>query len=289
MKAETSQIFAPRFGHDLNDAKRVVILSDIQIPFQDQPVLELVYRFIDLWQPDTLIINGDLVDFYSLSQFDKDPLKVDRVVEEVTGVANFFERTKIVQNRIWLGGNHEDRWRKTLWKMQQFGPGAKAVLQALVNAAEATEDADAAFRFIFSTKKMDVTYWPYGHYMILAHNNLVVTHGFRLSQHSAYSAKMHIERLGRSVIVGHTHRQGVYRNSNLRGTHGAWENGCLCRLDPDYVQFPNWQQGFSIVTIEQEQFYVEQVPILPGPSIKYSDWETIRAAGIDQENQTVQT
>ena len=43
----------------------------------------------------------------------------------------------------------------------------------------------------------------------------------------------------------------------------AYENGCLCRLDPKYVQFPDWQQGFSVVHVDEGGFFnVQQIPIL---------------------------
>ena len=38
---------------------------------------------------------------------------------------------------------------------------------------------------------------------------------------------------------------------------------CLCRLDPEYAQDPDWQQGFSVVHVEDNGFYhVQQIPIL---------------------------
>lgn len=258
-------------GHPII-GKKILVVSDLQIPFHDPEVIPLVYAFARRWKPDTLIVNGDLTDCYDLSDYDKNPLNVNRLQLEIEGVAEFFGHLRAIPQKIWLGGNHEYRWKRILWRLQNYGPGVNELLKALMNAAEVGEDADAAFRFAFGTKAAGVTYWPYGDYISLAENNLIVTHGFRLSQHSGYSARMHYDRLGRSVIIGHSHRMASYRVTNLRGTHGAWENGCLCRLDPEYLSFPNWQQGFSIVTIDGPMFHVEQIPILPGPSILYSGW-----------------
>lgn len=272
MKARALDLIAQKLEHPVH-ASRVLVVSDVQLPFGDIPVLNLVYEFSSRWKPDLLLVDGDLTDCYSLSDFDKDPSKVSRLQEEISQTADFFSHFPM--RKVWLGGNHEDRWRKILWRVQNYGPGVNEMLRALLSAAEVGSDADSAFRYAFGTKKARVEYWPYGHYVTLAENNLIVTHGFKLSSYSAYTARAHLDRLGKSVIIGHTHRQGVYRNSNLRGTHGAWENGCLCRLDPEFVQFPNWQQGFSMVSVEGNQFYVEQIPILPGPSIKYNGW-TIR-------------
>ena len=44
------------------------------------------------------------------------------------------------------------------------------------------------------------------------------------------------------------------------------ENGCLCRLDPDYMEDPDWQQGFTIAYVDREnqRFHLEQLPIING-------------------------
>jgi hypothetical protein len=57
-------------------------------------------------------------------------------------------------------------------------------------------------------------------------------------------------RLGTSVLIGHTHRAGVFHRTNRLGDHAAYENGCLCRLDGlGYANFPDWQQAFSVVDV----------------------------------------
>ena len=64
-------------------------------------------------------------------------------------------------------------------------------------------------------------------------------------------------------MIGHTHRLGIYYRTNAKGTHAAYENGCLCRLDPEYVQDPDWQQGLSVVRVGEKGFFnVQQVPII---------------------------
>jgi hypothetical protein len=63
--------------------------------------------------------------------------------------------------------------------------------------------------------------------------------------------------------VGHSHRLGVYYQTNVRGVHASYENGCLCDLKPEYVNYPNWQQGFSVVSVDDGGWFnVQQIPIL---------------------------
>jgi hypothetical protein len=64
-------------------------------------------------------------------------------------------------------------------------------------------------------------------------------------------------------MIGHTHRLGIYYRTNASGTYAAYENGCLCRLDPEYAICPDWQQGFSVIHVEANgYFHVQQIPIL---------------------------
>lgn len=260
---------AKLLGHPIT-AKRVAVLSDIQFPWEDENALELTLQFLTFWKPDTVILNGDITDCYACSAWDRDPLKTDTTLSELYKSDQLMKRLAKIPQKIWLGGNHEDRWRRVIWRESCSAGGLSAVVDALMHGI-GVEDKDPheAFRRAFQIQENDFTYWPYGHYVELAEGNLVITHGFLSSQHSAYSAKRHFDRLGRSVIIGHTHRQGSYLVSQLWDPRGAWENGCLCSLNPEYVQFPNWQQGFSLVTITDNLFHVDQVPILPKYRIEY--------------------
>jgi hypothetical protein len=121
------------------------------------------------------------------------------------------------------------------------------------------------FDKFFETSEHGFTYLPYGAVQNLG--NLMVTHGDKAMKHAGQTAKATYEQYGSSVLVGHTHRMGTFYKSDVHGVHGAWENGCLCRLDPEYVQRPNWQQGFSVVHVEADGYFnVQQIPILDGSS-----------------------
>jgi hypothetical protein len=66
---------------------------------------------------------------------------------------------------------------------------------------------------------------------------------------------------------------GIYYKRDSRGIHAAYENGCLCKLTPEYAQQPNWQQGFSVVHVDESTglFNVQQIPILPDSTFFYGN------------------
>jgi predicted phosphodiesterase len=64
---------------------RVVVYSDIHAPFQDDRAVELVNKFCRWYQPEKVVIDGDLIDFYAISKFDKSPRRAtgDALTQEV--------------------------------------------------------------------------------------------------------------------------------------------------------------------------------------------------------------
>ena len=233
--------------------KTYVVLNDIQIPFQDKVPLALAVKFIKLLKPDGVVLNGDVTDCYELSTFDKDPLTQATLAREIKEAGKLMnDIAPHTKERLWLGGNHEDRLRRYIWK--------HAPILGVSNLA--------SFESVFRVGESGFRYRPYGAYVNLG--KLTVTHGSIVRQNSGWSAKAHFDRMGASVLIGHTHRLGIFYKTNMKGVHAAYENGCLCRLDPEYVQFPDWQQGFSVVHVGDGGWYhVQQLPILQRKFLYY--------------------
>ena len=229
-----------------SDPKVYVILNDLQIPWQDKRVLDnLVLPFIRDLQPDGVILNGDIVDSYQLSEFTKDPLSKWDLAREIKEAHQLMSRLGWVREKIWIGGNHEDRLRRYLWK---HAPALACVPQV-------------RFEALFGLAEHGFKWLPYGRYIRLG--KLLVTHGSQVVKHSAMSAKAHFEKYGCSGLHGHTHRLGAYYITQRGVPSVAYENGCLCRLDPEYADSPNWQQGFSVVHVFRGGYFnVQQVPVI---------------------------
>lgn len=223
-----------------------VILSDLQIPFQDQPVIDLVVSFIQDLKPYGIILNGDIIDAYQLSEFSKDPLEAATIRSEQRQAGRLMSRlSRVGTERWWVGGNHEDRLRRYLWN----------------HAPKFAGLSELTFPSLFHLGDYGFKWKEYGAHIDLG--KLMVTHGSMVSKHSGQSGKSHMEKYGTSILIGHTHRLGVYYKRDVRGVHAAYENGCLCRLDPEYDQHPNWQAGFSVCHVaEGGMFNVQQIPIL---------------------------
>ena len=62
---------------------RTVIANDFHGQFRDKKTCGMLFNFIKREKPDRIILNGDIVDFYSISRFDKDPSRKEDLQDEL--------------------------------------------------------------------------------------------------------------------------------------------------------------------------------------------------------------
>ena len=63
--------------------QRVIQLTDMHIPFHDRRSLEAVFKFMEDFKPHQIVLTGDILDFYKLSRFDKDPARLTTIQDEI--------------------------------------------------------------------------------------------------------------------------------------------------------------------------------------------------------------
>ena len=101
----------PWVPFNFDGAKRVLIISDIHIPYHNIAALTCALRDGKKRGCDGVLINGDLSDFHQLSRFVKDPSKRDfkgerkTTVEFLTRLRDIYPKARIV----FKSGNHDDR------------------------------------------------------------------------------------------------------------------------------------------------------------------------------------
>jgi len=235
--------------------KKVLFVSDIHCPYQDEVALEAMYNFMNWWKPDEVIIMGDLVDFYAVSRFNKDPERALRLQEEldssVSVLKEIRDRAKKA-NIYFIKGNHENRLKKYLW----------------ANASELSSLNALRLESLLEFDKLNIKYKDRG---IIRYKDLIVKHGTLVRKFAGYTAKGEFEKNGMSGISVHTHRLAIYRHTNESGAYIWVEGGCLCQLNPEYMEgeTPNWQQGFAIGYFKEnsKRFLLETVPIIKGKAM----------------------
>lgn len=205
----------------------VIIGSDAHIPFQDNKAVEAFCNYCKEIQPSAIILNGDILDFYKLSRFIKGEGR--NPYEEISACRDLLKRIKTdcPNSKIYyVIGNHETR-------LETY------VLNNAPHLASLVEDVFT----IIKTNEIGVI----GCSEVLINDIFVCTHGKMLGSKAGLSAIKEIEKHYMSGASGHTHRLAKFITRKA-GRKFVWlETGCLCDLNPEYVQDPDWMQGFAAV------------------------------------------
>lgn len=235
----------------LADGHRVWIVNDIHFPFHDGSALALIERFMDDFQPDTEVYNGDICDFYEASRFDTNPSRLKTLQDEIDLTVAWLKRRKKRNpkaRRVYLEGNHEDRLRRFLWS----------------DARKLSSLRELNFRSLFKLDDIECQNACYRSKLNIL--GFMVEHGYRASMSAAFPAN--VARLmavatGSSGLCGHDHRTQSYSWSDSRGGHTYINNGCVCKLTQEYAPAPNWQHGFTYGVVCAGKLQVKEVRLYP--------------------------
>lgn len=210
-----------------------IIISDLHIPYQDKPVVEAALDFIKDEQPDIVTINGDLMEMYDVSSFQR-WIRVPSLQDEIEETKEFLARLrrKAPAAKIkYTGANHEYRLQSYIDK----------------NAPRLNDLKATKLDELLELKKLKIE-WIYNN-RIEAHYKwgaLLIGHWFLSRKRPGQAAYELALKFGTSVVQGHTHKQGMSIIRQRERHMGAYEPGCLCTLSPDWEDSPNWTQGFAV-------------------------------------------
>lgn len=226
-----------------NKLIKIVIASDSHIPFQSEKAHLALLKFLKKYKPEILVYAGDLIDFYQISKFRTIPFTPTSLEEELNTTRNFLEKIREIlpKAQIYLvEGNHEFRWRTYL-----------------------IEKA-SAFYNLFSFKLTDllglenlnINYIPCRPDLVkFSHNyvkigNFYIGHFDKNLKNAAYTARLLRDEFGSSIIQGHTHKAGISYRTYLNEVKLGAEIGCLCKLNPAFLNNPDWQNAFAILELK---------------------------------------
>lgn len=229
-----------------------VFISDIHWPWTDMAAWSLTIRIVDAVNPDLIWIGGDYIDFYPISRWDRDPRRklqlqgeLDMAVRGLRDLRLFAPDARIVLQE----GNHEDRLRRFLWSRAEELSGLNAL----------------KFENLLSLPELDVEFIQHGNPTKVGH--LWHVHGDEVRSGNVNFSRGKLVKLFANVIFGHHHRFQVdYMRSMDGKVVGAWANGCLCGLKPEYDINPQWTHGLTLVDYAKSgTFSVTQVPFFARP------------------------
>ena len=233
--------------HDMLKRKRFetfLWMGDQHVPYQDVKTNKMVLKFCKDLKPDTIILGGDVMDFYSVSSYDKDPSRANKLQKEIDKGIKYLEKVRSASSNskiMYLEGNHENRLERYLKRHPELWDIKALKIPSLLELTE-----------------LDIKYKQ--HYL---HKNFLFKHGDYCNK---YSSNKELEVEGINGMSGHSHRNQMF-SKNTRAGYLAWYTvGHLSdEKMADYIKgIPNWQQGIAVIHFKKnsKRYHVTQLPIV---------------------------
>lgn len=230
-----------------------LIFSDSHFPYHDLHAINSMLNYtVGHRKINFIIINGDGIDCYQLSRFNRDMRNrsfSDELwvwVEFLNILQTTFPGVKI----YWKLGNHERRWEyylrvkaPELLDMEEYK--FQNILK--IRGIEGVEVVDLVPIF---TGRLP---WLHGHEM----------------QGGATSpvnpARGLFLKTLTSSVVSHHHRSSAHSELDLKEKLMSWWSlGCLCDLHPEYNPVNKWNHGFAFISTEGQEFEMSNMKIYKG-------------------------
>jgi UDP-2,3-diacylglucosamine pyrophosphatase LpxH len=241
-------------------AKRVVVLSDLQIPYHDKRSVQAAIDFVRYYKPDELWCVGDELDAPEPSRWNKGMAgeyanTLQEGIDKTNEIMSEF-RSALGRNKKFYiqRSNHTDRIDTY---MRKYAPAFSSLKSLEIET-------------LLGYDKLGVTYLHRMHELL---PGWVMAHGDEgaLNRAPGATALNLAKSLGKSVVCGHTHRVGLQHET--RGFYGnthtlfGLEVGHMMDIkQASYLTSgnANWQQGIGILVEENNKITPYAVPIING-------------------------
>lgn len=231
--------------------KNVAVWGDMHIPYHESDAVKAAIKLAKEDKVDAIFLNGDVMDFFGLSFHEKNPKNRPRISEELESARQFLKGLRKHFPNIpiyWIDGNHEHRLERYL----------------AVKAPELLDTSEFQIATLLRMAEYGITYL--GFRTKCYFGKLLVEHGDRLKGtggvNPARSARLKYKR---SVLVNHFHKLSVDSGKQYDGdVMTCWSNGCLCELEPEYMEVNEHVHGVCHVQMNGDNYRVRQYQIING-------------------------
>jgi len=232
---------------------RVLVLSDIHVPFHDLAAIKLAIEYGIKRDATMVLLNGDIVDFYAVSQWEKDPRRRD-FPGEVRAGRQFLKalRSAFPDARIiFKEGNHEERYERYL----------------RMKAPELIGLPDFEWGSVYGLDEWGIERVGEKRPIRLGKLHVIHGHEYRFAiSNPVNPARGFFLRAKTHVLGGHLHQTSQHSEKDLTGNVvSAWSVGCLCDLHPDFRPLNGWCHGFAYIEVDKNgAFRVENLRVIDG-------------------------
>lgn len=245
--------------------KRVVVVPDIQVPFQNKRQVNSLAGFIKRTVPDDVYQVGDLIDFVSLGRWVRGARGEysHNITEHVDETKRVIEKLQI---RKWKRGNHDERLGKYI---EDNAPALRGM-------------KGTSMEELFSLEDLGVEYlrglYEFAPGWVLAHGD-----EGPISSIAGQTASKLASKIGKSVVCGHGHRAGIipttesFNGLPTRTLYGVETGHMMDMGQASYLkgQYANWQAAFTVLDISNARVQPTVVFVSPTGSFSFEGvaWE----------------
>jgi len=230
--------------------KRIGIINDLHIPYHDLQAIQIALTELKRLGIDTLLLNGDIIDCYQLSRWEKDPNKrsfqheIKMLNDFLDDIKKYFNGVEI----IYKLANHEERYEKFL----------------LQKAPELFDLEILSWKSLIGDR---VPIVKNKRPIKAGKLNILHGHEFGESIFSPVNAARGLYLKSKtSTAAGHSHVTSEHIERDLNDSiTGCWSIGCLSDLHPDYRPVNKWNHGFAFVMVDNDgDFEMHNYKIING-------------------------
>ncbi|MDD5361030.1 MAG: hypothetical protein PHN88_02790 [Ignavibacteria bacterium] len=212
-----------------------LILCDIHSPYHNQQAIQTALKYTSkLKNIKNVILLGDVIDFFTISKFQKNPKYPNLQFElEITNqLLKIIRKCFPKQRIIYASGNHEQRLTKWLW-----------------THAEVLELKALKFQNLLGLNELNIEY--YDNYTLLHHSgsNMFLQHGDTINAGGINAGRNTLIKSFENIAFGHLHRSDQFIINTIgKQQIKSFSIGCLCDLNPEYWCYNNnWNNGFGLI------------------------------------------
>ena len=233
---------------------KIGIINDVHLPYHNIPALTTAIDFLKQSDVNAVFINGDLLDFHSLSFFERDP-KAKRFCEELEVMRKFMHilSTEVSPKIYFKFGNHEERYSRFL--VQKAGEISDLEEFDLEGIVKRRFDCE-----IIKDKRVVVI------------NGLPYVHGHEFGRgvfSPVNAARGLFNQAKHSAVKGDCHTTSEHTEPDVMGKIiTTYSVGCLSGLSPKWLPLNKWNHGVAVQHNKGEhRYYLENRRIYKGELI----------------------
>ena len=230
--------------------ERILIVSDLQVPYHDPKAVQNLIDFVRRYKPDRVISVGDEIDLPSVSKWERGRIGeyAGTIGKDRDIAVKILEKLRVTDV---VRSNHTDRLFNYI---ASYAPGLYGI-------------PELQLENFLRLPELGITYWRKP---LPVAPNWVVVHGDhgRISQVAGQTALKQAIAHGKSLVCGHTHRLG---QSSLTEASGGIVGRILTGLEVgNLMNFKsafythgtaNWQQGFGMLYVDGKNVTPVAVPV----------------------------